>query len=155
MLLLNRSINQHNSRAQGWEWLIDLTQRIIIGRQTDLKVGDLLLKLINVVAQVYEPLLQLISPRVPEAVFETALYRHPHSIPAANKLLATGQFSHCENCTLSSCPVNELYCRMFCCVYYFVMQFKGLTNKKFGVGSVSKSSYFRLHFLFEFHNFSK
>ena len=117
--------------------MIDLTQRISIGRQFELKSGDLILKLVSVVAQVYDPLLQLVSPHVPQSVLESRLYRHPHSIPAANKLLSTGQFSHCENCTSSSCPVNELYARMFCCVYFFVMQYKGLTDKKFGVGSVS------------------
>ena len=124
-------------RAQGWSWLISLTERITIGRSLSLTVGDLLLKLINISSQIYEPLLQLVSERVPESVLGSTLYRHPHSLPAAHALLQTGQFSPCEECCLTSCPVNILYARLFCSVYFFVVRLSDLTGEKFGVNSVS------------------
>ena len=128
---------KHIFRAQGWEWLIELSERISLGPRPTLSSGDLLLKLISVAAQIYEPLLQLVSSRVPDSVLESALYRHPHTGHAADRLMRTGQFSHCEDCTSTSCPVNVMYCQLFSCVYFFVTNYKGLTEKKFGVGSVS------------------
>ena len=53
--------------------MIDLTQRISVGRQSDLKAGDLLLKLVTVAAQVFEPLLQLTGSRIPETVKNSAM----------------------------------------------------------------------------------
>ena len=123
--------------AQGWDWLIHLTERISLGRRMNLTVGDFLLKLLNIAGQIYEPLLQLQSSRIPPGVSETPLFRHPHSKQAAQSLLCSGQFSHCEMCKLPSCPVNVLYGRLFASVYFFVRNVKGLTGEKFGVGSVS------------------
>ena len=143
--------------AVGWEWLINLTERITIGRQVNLSVGDLLLKLVTVAAQIYEPLLQLVGQRLPQTVMESSLYRHPHAINAAESLMKTGQFSHCEDCRATDCPINVLYCRLFCSVYFFVTNLKGLTDQKFGVGSVSKliflipdKSRFLTDFIFRF-----
>ena len=122
--------------AQGWEWLISLTQRISMGRQMELTVGDFLLKLITIVGQIYEPLVQLAGPRIPEEVQTTSLYRHPHSMIAARAFIASGQFSHCELCRATTCPVNILYARLFASVYFFVRNINGLTGEQFGVGSV-------------------
>ena len=123
--------------AQGWEWLIELTQRISVGRQMSLSVGDFLLKLISITGQIYEPLIQIAGPRIPEEVLTTHLYRHPHSLAAARSLISTGQFAHCEMCNATTCPVNVLYARFFASVYFFVRNINGLTGEQFGVGSVS------------------
>ena len=103
----------------------------------ELTVGDFLLKLISITGQIYEPLIQLAGPRIPDDVQTTALYRHPHSIIAARALISSGQFTHCEICSSTSCPVNVLYACLFACVYFFVRNINGLTGEQFGVGSVS------------------
>ena len=122
--------------------MIELTHRISMGRQMELSAGDFLLKLINITSQIYEPLVQLTSPRIPPEIQETNLYRHPHSWIAAKALVSSGQFSHCELCKATTCPVNVLYARLFACVYFFVRNISGLTGEKFGVGTVSIYIYF-------------
>ena len=106
--------------------------------------GDLLLKLMDVTGQIYEPLIQLIGPRLPPSVLDSPLYRHPHTLQAARSLVSTGQFSPCEHCRQTSCPVNVMYGRFFACVYFFVTNLHALTGEKFGVGCVSKMGYIRL-----------
>ena len=104
----------------------------------ELTIGDFLLKLVTIVGQIYEPLIQIAGTRLPAEVQTSHLYRHPHSIRAARSLVSSGQFVHCEVCQESTCPVNVLYARLFASVYFFVRNINGLTGEQFGVGSVSK-----------------
>ena len=104
----------------------------------ELTIGDFLLKLVTIVGQIYEPLIQIAGTRIPAEVQTSHLYRHPHSIRAARSLVSSGQFVHCEVCQEPTCPVNVLYARLFASVYFFVRNINGLTGEQFGVGSVSK-----------------